>query len=214
MPKVHDKKVNKKTGKPLNKYRLLAGAHEQADPEWQPTEQEFEEAKARGTVPRAPVKRYSVGQTVYSDKDLVHLFGHNKFQLIGNPVEDKGNLGEGVMGDPTPLNLEAGYVHPHGQVNTGFQHTGAKDAFGNTVSGSISQEELEERGLAAPPPADKSEKLKKQREEARGNLQEESSDDSSEDEEKPVQPKKTVKASSGEHSSSKHKESSKADKSK
>jgi hypothetical protein len=167
MPKVKEKKLHKKTGKELNRYRLLAGAHEGSDPDWEPTEDDVEEAKARGTVPRAPVKRYKVGDTVLSDKDLVHMFGANKFQLVGGPAMDRGNLAEGVIGDPTPMNLESGLVHPHGQVNTGFQQTGGKDAFGNTVSGIISKEELEERGLLPEPPPDKTEKLEKQRAEAK-----------------------------------------------
>jgi len=147
-----DDKVNKKTGKAMSRYRLLAGGLEMADPLWEPSEDDVKLAEVRGTIPRAPVVSFNPGDTFYSDKDMVAICGANKVQLIGVPKKGKGNLEEDIESDPTPLTLEDGLVHPAGQVNTGFQHTGGVDNFGNPISGSISKDELEERGLLPEPP--------------------------------------------------------------
>lgn len=171
------KTVQKKGGGPLNRYRLMAGGHVGADFTHEFSEEEIEIAKTQGRALRYPSKQYKVGDVVESDKDLVHMFGATKFQLLGpakkgkkgaaddSDVDDidaaeEGNAGQGQLTDPTPQNLDAGFTHPHGQVNTGFQQTGGTDTFGNPISGPISKAELEEKGLVNELP-DKSHKSEK-----------------------------------------------------
>jgi hypothetical protein len=165
--------TRKKGGEPTNRFRLLAGIHTGADYSHEFSEEEIELAKDQGRPLRYPSKQYKAGDVIETDKDLVHLFGATKFQYLGPAkgakkgsagasdidADEEGNAGEGQLTDPTPLNLEEGFVHPHGQVNTGFQASGSKDHFNNPVSGSISKQELEERGLIHELP-DKSHKVK------------------------------------------------------
>lgn len=122
--------------KTLNKYKLLAGCHEQADEEYKFSEEDKQAAKDTGKALRAPVKRFTQGQVVKSSKDLIGLFGANKFQLVG-----ADHLAE----EDRSENAQEGFTHPGGQVNTGFQMTKGGPE-GNT-SGPVSKEELEERGL-------------------------------------------------------------------
>lgn len=153
-------KVNKSNGKPLHKFRLLASKHEQADPLWEPNKLEIEEARSRGTIPRAPTQKINAGETFYSDKDLVTLLGSEKVQLLssGKRVDDDD---DDESEDPVIKDKKKGFAHPGGQVSEGFQHTGAVDHKGDPVSGPISEEELKERGLLPEPPPDKSEKRQK-----------------------------------------------------
>lgn len=163
-------KVSKRTGKPIKAFRLIAGGHEQADPNWEPTDEQVEDAKVRGTVPRAPTQRFVAPAVVHSDKDLVQLCGANKFQYVGHPMQDVGNLGEGIMSDPTPQNLETGFVHPGGQVNTGFQMTtGSPDNFSEASSAAVSPADMEELGVVAEPDQGTKER-KGEREPVRGSV--------------------------------------------
>jgi hypothetical protein len=74
----------------MAKFKLLLGSHIQAEPGWEPSDEEKEDAKMRGTKPRAPSRFYRPGEIVETDLDLVARFGPEKFQLIsGTPKDTK-----------------------------------------------------------------------------------------------------------------------------
>lgn len=84
MPEVGKKEAFK--GKPkVQKFRLLASLHEQADREWEPTEEEKEQAKILGRIIRPPRVCYKAGDIVESEIDLVQKFGGEKFAYLGQP---------------------------------------------------------------------------------------------------------------------------------
>lgn len=84
MPEVGKKEAFK--GKPkVQKFRLLASLHEQADREWEPTEEEKEQAKTLGRIIRPPRVCYKAGDIVESEIDLVQKFGGEKFAYLGQP---------------------------------------------------------------------------------------------------------------------------------
>jgi hypothetical protein len=106
-------------------FRVKAGQHIAADPDWQPSEAEIKAQEATGNPPKAPSKVYSQGDIVESDTDLVARFGE-KFEMVGE--SRRGRRGPSVYtlgttrlpGDPTPENLrESPSKAPHGQVSTG-----------------------------------------------------------------------------------------------
>lgn len=81
--------VNKKSKKAqaeseIKEYDLIAGGHVQADPEWEATEEEVENARARATSPRAPLQHFRAPAVVKSDKNLAELFPE-KFRYRGDP---------------------------------------------------------------------------------------------------------------------------------
>lgn len=94
----------------MARFKLLAGIHVQADPKWQPTKAEIEEARANGVKLKAPSVTFKQGDTVESDDDLVAKFGSTKFTLLS---------GKPKVTQPAVR----GYVAPHGQVSQGHQET-------------------------------------------------------------------------------------------
>jgi hypothetical protein len=81
-PGVHGRTVRTKT---TRRYKLLAGQHQQADPDWEPSERELKIAERTGIPPRAPTRTYSAGDVIESDNDLVEKLGNGKFAYVGPP---------------------------------------------------------------------------------------------------------------------------------
>lgn len=161
-------------------FKLLAGQHQQADPDWEPSEQDVEIAKTRGVPLKPPTRTYKVGERVESEVDLVKKHGAEKFERIGErrgiprqqarrpaeadldplgkKVPTRGGVPAGVEsrtpGDPTEEMQEK---HPSlgasGQVAQGFQE--AVDQPKSNVTGGAyvpSEEEEEESEIASPTP--------------------------------------------------------------
>jgi hypothetical protein len=122
----------------MPQFKLLVGQHIQADPDWEPSEEERELAKNAGRALRPPSRVYRAGETVESDTDLVERFGPEKFQMVqdkyrlregvakGRKVQARKGVPEGVEtrspGDPTPeIERTSPSVAPAGQVAQGFQ---------------------------------------------------------------------------------------------
>lgn len=95
------------------RFKLLAGQHQQADPDWEPTPAQEKVAERTGVPPRPPTKTFTAGQVVESDKDLVALFGHQKFMRLG------GRKPLGATRGDAPANQPASF--PGGQVSSGRQ---------------------------------------------------------------------------------------------
>jgi hypothetical protein len=118
----------------VGRYRLVAGQHIQADPDWEPDEYAVKQAEATGIAPRAPSRTYNAGDVVESESDLVAKFGANKFQYLGgkgrkddlgpegHTMYQQGAKGPRLPGDPAEELEETSTSHaPHGQVSTGKQ---------------------------------------------------------------------------------------------
>lgn len=108
----------------MARYKLLAGQHVQADPDWQPTDGQRDESRRTGVRPRPPSRVYNAGQVVVSDSDLVAKFGAEKFQLLGPSRGQRTTAfpGNPMPGDPVPdVGRTSPSAAPHGQVSTGFQ---------------------------------------------------------------------------------------------
>jgi hypothetical protein len=161
-------------------FKLLAGQHQQADPDWEPSEEEQEAARTKGIVLKAPTRTYRVGERVESEVDLVKRHGAEKFERIGErrgvprqqarrPVEEdldplgkkvpaRGGVPAGVQsrtpGDPTEEMQEK---HPSlgasGQVAQGFQEAVNQPTTNVTGGAYVPPEEEEEEGeIASPTP--------------------------------------------------------------
>lgn len=122
------------------KFRLLAGMHEQAD-----RSRPLLDAEGNPVPGRFERQLFRTGDVVETDKDLVALFGPQKFEALGGQAaSDAAKIAEleaeiarlrasqqaaqqaagGFVtpGDPTPKNLIGSpAVAPGGQVSTGFQ---------------------------------------------------------------------------------------------
>lgn len=134
-------------------YRVKAGQHIQADPDWEPSEAESIREKETGVPTKPRSKVFKKGQVVESDSDLVARFGVEKFEYLGEEKAAKGAKrakkgdGEGGMDQAAaeaahvpPLLNQAEF--PGGQVSSGFQvASGSKEG---TVSGSMSPEQVKE----------------------------------------------------------------------
>lgn len=104
-------------------FRLKAGQHVQADPDWEPTKDEVEAAKAANELLRAPSRTYRVEdkEVIVSDVDLVEKFGPEKFEyLSGAPSQHqsaraekagKSSLGQLPSSHPSRQGARAGH-HP------------------------------------------------------------------------------------------------------
>jgi hypothetical protein len=108
------------------RYKLLAGQHITADPDWQPSQEDRENAKTLGRLLRAPSRVYRAGDIVESEDDLVDRHGAQKFQLLeGTPT--RGAKGRGPKHPQTPADVpeyvmrESPAKFPQGQVSTGHQ---------------------------------------------------------------------------------------------
>lgn len=125
----------------MARYKLLAGQHIQADKTKEP--QTIRDA-AGNEYQKYPSKKFTTGQVVESDADLVALHGPQKFELVGGEVaaaQDKlraqeqeiarlkaelakAQTGETFRtpGDPSPDSIKNDpATFPGGQVSTGFQ---------------------------------------------------------------------------------------------
>lgn len=121
------------------RFKLLAGLHEQADPDWQRPDDAPPEA-------RAPSRTYRTGEIVESDSDLVDKFGPQKFMYVGESRRKPSSLLDPRIGatdpaedwkpgDPVPeLRRKNPSTAPGGQVTSGFQQA-TGDPSGRTVSG-------------------------------------------------------------------------------
>lgn len=104
----------------------MAGLHITADPDWEPSQEDRENAKVLGRPLRAPSRTYRPGDTVESEDDLVDRHGAQKFQLLeGTPT--RGAKGRGPKHPQTPADVpertmrESPSKFPQGQVSTGHQ---------------------------------------------------------------------------------------------
>lgn len=91
-------------------FRLKAGQHIQADPDWEPTKDEVEAAKATNELLRAPSRTYRVEdkEVIVSDVDLVEKFGHEKFEyLSGAPDRKRAAKAEVKPSAPAPARQAA-----------------------------------------------------------------------------------------------------------
>jgi hypothetical protein len=128
------------------KFKLLAGQHIQADPDWEPSRQDRLTAETTGRAPRAPSRTYNQGDTVESDTDLVSKFGATKFQLLEGgrrrgAARSPGGPEGGVVTGP----VGPGSVAPGGQVSEGLQEcTSLEDR--HVVSGLKSTEQPDASG--------------------------------------------------------------------
>lgn len=110
-------------------YRLLAGQHIGADPDWEPSEEEKEIAKTSGRRLRAPSRTYKPGEVVESETNLAEKFGGEKFaEVTGGKgrrggKEGKGDSGTTEAGDMPMSPALNPAVFPHGQVLQGTQLT-------------------------------------------------------------------------------------------
>jgi hypothetical protein len=95
------------------RFKLLAGQHQQADPDWEPTPAQEKVAERTGVPPRPPTKTFTAGQVVESDKDLVALFGHQKFMRLGGRKPLGATRGDAPSAQPASF--------PGGQVSSGRQ---------------------------------------------------------------------------------------------
>ncbi len=145
----------------MARFRLLAGLHVMADPNWEPTEQEQQLAKSQGRILKAPSVTIKAGQVIESATDLVAKCGANHFERLhegGQPVNAprsgkpgdrlrQHNLENRTWGDPTPENMESGVASaPHGQISTG--HPAAVNTDGPQKQGPLDVDSL--RNLPAP----------------------------------------------------------------
>lgn len=142
-------------------FRLLAGQHQQADPDWEPSPDEVQFARDNGVRLVAPSRTYETNDLVECDQDLVARFGEQKFQLVsGKPLPLKQVGGKSrTPGDPSrELMAKNKTKAPAGQVSTGFQ---GEDP--NTVEGGEDRpEELDDEENAPPSAAPKGEKTLEQ----------------------------------------------------
>lgn len=118
----------------MARFKLLAGLHIQADPDWEPSDEDKRLARETGRPPKPPSRTYKMGEVVESDDDLDLKFGTEKFQRLG---ERRRKVTPGIgpsrtPGDVSPMVSPA--VAPGGQVSTGFQQSTTTPE-GTTVSG-------------------------------------------------------------------------------
>jgi hypothetical protein len=119
----------------LYPFRLLAGLHIAADLNAQP--KQLKDAITGEPIEVYPDKTYRAGQIVYSEMDLVEVFGE-KFAYVGDNVPPQTQMAVGsdadfdetggggprsrTPGDPSGKYMnQAQQQFPHGQVSTGFQ---------------------------------------------------------------------------------------------
>lgn len=70
-------------------FKLLAGQHIQADQDYKFTEEEVQLAKETGVKLKLPAKKYSQGDVVPSEIDLVERFGADKFSYMGEKSRER-----------------------------------------------------------------------------------------------------------------------------
>jgi hypothetical protein len=95
-------------------FRLLAGMHEGRDYTQPPVKRR--DLVTGEIVEEYPRRRYTIGEAVESDKDLVAMFGTEHFQALDSrPAPAHPGL------ESMP---QTQYAFPHGQVLQGHQVTG------------------------------------------------------------------------------------------
>jgi hypothetical protein len=148
------------------RFRLRLGGHEQAPPNWKPSEADLEREKTTGIPTRVPVQRFKAGETFEGptdaegkEIDLVQRFGGEKFEYVDSHRARQIDVeqaypkasGEQTKGDPTIFAgaERAGYRHPGGQVVEGFQGSETNEQ-GQVVTG-LKQEKPGEKRSVSPP---------------------------------------------------------------
>lgn len=120
------------------KFRLNAGIHTCADPDWKPSKAD-EATIALGRSVRPPTRTYEVGDVIETDKDLIKLFGNEKFTRVdfsGKTARVKGP--DPVNNNPATPEMRTivedndGVVIPGDAGKSAEPEAGLKDGFNDS----------------------------------------------------------------------------------
>jgi hypothetical protein len=132
----------------MMRFRLKAGGHIQADPNWERKPSDPPDA-------RAPSVSYKAGDVVESETDLVEKFGATKFERLPGEVRRKypstyiedTKFGKRLPGDPTPeIEAKSPSLGGSGQVAQGHQVATPSTADEGRPSAGMSPKLLKEYG--------------------------------------------------------------------